>query len=257
MTEPCVVWVYAVSASAREDQLPAGVSGAAVRLIPGPGLSALVSDVPRSQFDDAALRRNLEDLDWLEATARAHHKVIEAAAELGPAIPMRLATVFRDDEGVKTFLAGHEEAFRACFAQISGRMEWGVKAFAVPAERPAPADAGQDQAPSGAAYLQRRRSQISEAQDLRRAAAAEADGVHQALSRLAVLADLHRPQDPQLSGDRATMVLNGTYLVDEKVAGRFAAAVQEAGREHPALRLELTGPWPPYSFATFETGTNS
>jgi Gas vesicle synthesis protein GvpL/GvpF len=170
---------------------------------------------------------------------------------------MRLATVYHDDRGVLAMLTGHEEEFRACFERIAGRLELGVKAFAVRTERPESAPASSGEPPSGAAYLARRRSQISDAEDVRRAAAAQADSVHVGLARLAVLADLHPPQDPQLSGDRATMVLNGTYLVEAEEAGRFAAAVQEAEREHPALRLELTGPWPPYSFATFETGSVS
>lgn len=254
MSEPSAVWVYAVSASAQQDQLPAGVAGSTVRLLAGDEMSALVSDVPLSQFDEAALRRNMEDLDWLGATARAHHAVIEAAAATGPAIPMRLATVYHDDVGVRAMLSGHEGEFRSCFERIAGRLELGVKAFAIPAERPEPVAASSGQPPSGAAYLARRRSQISDAEDVRRAAGAQADSVHAALARLAVMAAMHPPQDPQLSGDRATMVLNGTYLVEADDAGRFAAAVQEAEGEHPALRLELTGPWPPYSFATFEAG---
>ncbi len=252
MTEPCAVWVYAVPADAGEREWPAGVAGASVRLVAGAGLSAVVSDVPLAQFDAAALRRNMEDLDWLEAAARAHHEVIEAAARRGPVIPMRLATVYRDDGGVLAMLAGHEEEFRAGIGRIAGRLEWGVKAFAVPAERSAHAVTGPGAAPSGAAYLARRRSQLNDAEAVRRAAAAEADNVHAGLSRLAVLADLHPPQDPQLSGARTTMILNGTYLVDEADAGRFAAAVDQAARQHPAVRLELTGPWPPYSFAMVE-----
>ena len=254
MTESCAVWVYAVSAVAPGDQLPAGVAGAPVRVVPGHGLSALVSNVPLAQFDAAALRRNMEDLDWLEATARAHHEVIEAAATLGPAIPMRLATVYRDDGGLLAMLGRHEEAFRACLTQIAGRLEWGVKAYAVPAEQPAPAAASPGAAPSGTAYLARRRNQLNDAEDVRRAAAVQADRVHAGLSRLAVLADLHPPQDPQMSGDRAPMILNGTYLVDEGDTRRFADAVQQAGRQQPMLRLELTGPWPPYSFALVEAG---
>lgn len=258
MAESSVVWLYAVLPAmpvSREDRPGAGVAGAPVRQIAGPGLTALVSDVPLSEFGAHALRANMEDLDWLEATARAHHQVIETAAALGPVVPMRLATVYSDDGGVLAMLSSHAEVLRACMARISGRLEWGVKAFAEPAGRPAPAGAGSDGAVSGAAYLARRRSALNDAEDLRRASADEADSVHAHLSRLAVAAGLHPPQDPQLSGHRAPMVLNGMYLVDEADAGRFETAVHQVGREHPAIRLELTGPWPPYSFAAVDTGS--
>jgi hypothetical protein len=45
------------------------------------------------------------------------------------------------------------------------------------------------------------------------------------------------------------MVLNGAYLVPEGRAGEFADQVRALTERHPAVRLELTGPWPPYSFA--------
>lgn len=48
------------------------------------------------------------------------------------------------------------------------------------------------------------------------------------------------------------MVLNGTYLVDDDRADEFAAVVEDLGKQFPGIRLELTGPWPPYSFAGAE-----
>jgi hypothetical protein len=44
------------------------------------------------------------------------------------------------------------------------------------------------------------------------------------------------------------MVLNAAYLV------KTEAALRQVVEEHTgrALRLELTGPWAPYSFATLE-----
>jgi hypothetical protein len=45
------------------------------------------------------------------------------------------------------------------------------------------------------------------------------------------------------------MILNAAYLVADDRDGDFAAAVDSLAAGHPALRLEITGPWPPYSFA--------
>ncbi|WP_010596283.1 GvpL/GvpF family gas vesicle protein, partial [Rhodococcus sp. P14] len=57
------------------------------------------------------------------------------------------------------------------------------------------------------------------------------------------------------SGRRDWMVLNGTYLVDDDRADEFARAVEELRKEYRGIRLELTGPWPPYSFAGVERDT--
>jgi hypothetical protein len=73
--------------------------------------------------------------------------------------------------------------------------------------------------------------------------------IHAALSRYAAETRVHTPQAPQLTGIKAPMILNAAYLLDSARGGEFAAAVTALAEQHPALRLELTGPWPPYSFA--------
>jgi hypothetical protein len=45
------------------------------------------------------------------------------------------------------------------------------------------------------------------------------------------------------------MLLNAAYLLAPSDGTRFAQAVAAADAAHPELRVELTGPWPPYSFA--------
>src|SRR5262249_27137059 len=71
----------------------------------------------------------LEDLDWLEEKARAHHTVIDAVAQQQPLVPMRLATVYHSEAGVTELLTGRSRDFRALLDRIRGRREWGVKAY--------------------------------------------------------------------------------------------------------------------------------
>jgi hypothetical protein len=98
------------------------------------------------------------------------------------------------------------------------------------------------------AYLKRRRAQLSAGQDFRRSAVASAQAVHSELSGRAAQARLYPPQAAQLTGNRAPMLLNAAYLLDASSATGFASVVADAATAHPELRLELTGPWPPYSF---------
>jgi hypothetical protein len=55
--------------------------------------------------------------------------------------------------------------------------------------------------------------------------------------------------DKSLSGTAASTVLNGTYLVDDGMVDFFRETVAALDRTAARLRLEITGPWPPYSFA--------
>jgi hypothetical protein len=45
------------------------------------------------------------------------------------------------------------------------------------------------------------------------------------------------------------MVLNGAYLLDAGRASEFTEVVESVTAEHAALRADVTGPWPAYSFA--------
>ena len=268
MTEATGVWVYAIAETgpASLGEL-SGVGGGPVRPVEAAGLMAIVENVGLDICGESALRRNLEDLDWLEAAARAHHQVIDAVGQLTPVVPMRLATVYGDDAGVSSVLAERAADFRQALRRIGTRREWGVKAYEVPlsgaggapggaAAGPRAAGAGPAAAGAGtgAAYLQRRRSELSAHQDARRAAWQSVQQVHGELSRLAAENRMHAPQAPQLTGTREPMILNAAYLLDQGRGDDFAAAVSALAEQHPGLRLELTGPWPPYSFAGAEDG---
>jgi hypothetical protein len=248
------VWVYAVAGRVEETALRGltGVSGEPIYQLTAAGLSAAAGTVPMAEFGDEALRHNLEDLAWLEGVARRHHEVIESVGHGNPVVPMRLATVYHSDDGVTAMLGSRHDDLAAALARVSGRDEWGVKVYvARRASAPGEPD-GTAPASSGAAYLRRRKSELSASEDARRSAAASAEEIHAVISGLAAAALLRPPQAPQLSGQTGQMIMNSTYLVDAGSADRLRETAESLAGQHRAVRLELTGPWPPYSFAAIE-----
>lgn len=257
------VWVYAISDPGREKDLSplTGVAGAKVSGAAAGGLTVLVSHVDLADFGAEALRQNMEDLDWLEDVARAHHGVIDAAARQFPVLPARFATVYSSDAAMSAALAGQGEELRAALDRVGGCVEMGVKAYAAAAgagtDTGTDTDTDTDTAGTGAgggtggagmAYLKRRRAQLSAAEDSRRATAEGARALHAQLSEHAGRSMLYPPQSPTLTGIRAPMLLNASYLLDADGSAAFAAVVTEAAAGHPELQIDLSGPWPPYSF---------
>ncbi|MCZ7435077.1 GvpL/GvpF family gas vesicle protein [Micromonospora sp. WMMC241] len=243
------VWLHAVVADVDPASLAgiAGIAGAPVRAVAGAGLVAVVADVPLTEYGEEALRRNLEDLGWLERAARAHHAVVDALARTVAVVPARLATVHHDDDRVARVLAERHDTLADTLGRLTDREEWGVKGYVVPGATPRveePAGGGG----AGAAYLRRRRAQLTAREEGQRIAADAAATVHTALAGHAVAARRHAPQDRRLSGAATAMVLNGAYLVERARVDAFATLARELAERHPELRFELTGPWPPYSF---------
>ncbi|MEU4509721.1 GvpL/GvpF family gas vesicle protein [Nonomuraea wenchangensis] len=250
-------YLYAVARDEVAD-CPTGVADADVRTIVRGGLVAYVSSVPMDRFGEEPLRRSLEDMDWLAGTARAHHRVVDAVAAATPTAPVRLVTVYDGDEQVSDLLERRSCDFAEVLAQVTGRREWGVKAFAGPTpeerpeERPGCEKTGCEKpGKPGTAYLQRRRANLRGREQNRRQALARAEHIHAALATVAVASRRHRPQDPRLSGRTDWMLLNGAYLVDEGRVGEFAALAGELGGG--GVEVTVTGPWAPYSFTVMET----
>lgn len=255
------LWLYAVARDVPRDALitSRGVADGPVHCLDCDGLSAVVSPVDLAEFGAEALRHHLEDLDWLAATARAHDAVVTATHRaVAATVPMRLATVFLGDDRVRDLVVHHRAELEAALEALTGRAEWGVKVYADPdeLERAGAGTTPGTSAPgSGAAYLRRRRAQLSAREDAERTAATHAGRVHDGCAGAAAAAVRHPPQDPRLSGRREWMVLNGAYLVDHDRARRFADTVADLDAGIPGVRVELTGPWPPYSFAGLELAT--
>lgn len=229
-----------------------GVGGRPVRTVQGGGVVAAVSDVDRAEFEERALEERLEDLEWLAATARAHHHVVDTLGRDHLVAPLALATVYFDDDRVRDVLEQGREGFAAVLDRLAGRAEWGLKVYGRRGPRP-DTNTG-DRPRSGAEYLRRRRQALRDgdaALDEAREAAAEVDG---AVSALAAATRSHRLQDATLSGRADPMVLNRAYLVPVERTGELRELVA-ALDEHPRIRVELTGPWVPYSFAQAAEGS--
>lgn len=243
-------WAYAVTGTLDPSLVAelAGVAGEPVRLVEEQGLTAVAGTVPLNSFGEEALRRNLEDLDWLADVARRHDVIVATVARAVPAVPFRLATVYFDDERVRVLLRERENGFRETLALVAGRAEWGVKAWLHRTR--APVHAGADPATTGVAYLRRKRRQLSQHETIQRHAGVHADEIHRSLATLAVATHLHRAQSPALDGRKLPMILNAAYLVADDTATEFARTVADLAERTSEVEVELTGPWPAYSFVS-------
>ncbi|WP_328446385.1 GvpL/GvpF family gas vesicle protein [Streptomyces sp. NBC_00386] len=196
----------------------AGVGGVPPRLLRHDGLIAVVGSVPERDFDAEPLRRRLEDVHWLEATARAHQGVIDALTAVTSPLPLRLATVLRDDSGVRVMMDERREDFERTLDRLDGRVEWDVKVYAEKADF------------SGKSGEFTRR-------------------LHGTLSECAEENRLLTPRNPE----EGSQILDAAYLVPRADSGEFLERVNGSVGEEPGMRVELTGPWAAYSF-TGSTG---
>ncbi|HZU59159.1 MAG TPA: GvpL/GvpF family gas vesicle protein [Actinocrinis sp.] len=260
MRDGHVVWMYAVTRESGCGTPPSvlGVAGENVRVLVEGSLAALVGSVDSRRFGPESLTGNLEDLDWLADKARIHDAVIAAVAASGPVVPLRLATLFSSDDGVRQLLRHRGDEFRRALDAVTGRTEWGVKAYVDPESLADTLSAQHGQGAgeitqrgqsAGSAYLLRRRAQLAARESAESTATAWSRQIHAQLREVCAASRLHPAQDPRLTGRKDWMILNAAYLVDQERTEPFHALVQQFTEWQEGLNVELTGPWPPYSFA--------
>ncbi|MCT4357063.1 GvpL/GvpF family gas vesicle protein [Streptomyces sp. Je 1-79] len=267
-----LTYVYAVAPDTRalRDSLAGvrGISGAPVFLLgeneespyaaadPGsPDAVAFVAGrVSRQEFDEPTLKRRFEDLEWLEGVARAHHEVVQTVAGHDTVLPLRMATVYQNDDRARQALAAQRSAFVERLSLLRGRSELGVKLYVSPAPPStggeAPADSA-DAAPlsPGKAYLKSRRAQHSERETRYQRAERVAERVEDVAARFTRHRVRHPAQRGELAGGPEENVLNDAYLVPADQTDAFRAALTGAVEDTEGVRIEVTGPWAPYSFA--------
>ncbi|MDN0197262.1 GvpL/GvpF family gas vesicle protein [Streptomyces sp. S.PNR 29] len=259
MTDTDIVYAYAVlhrtpqAAEAVADVR--GVAGEPIRLVDPTDrtsqLAAAVGRVPAADFDETPLKAHLENLDRLEAMARAHHAVVAAFAGHGTAVlPLRLATVYRDEERVRQALDLRHDFFLTLLDRVTGHVELGVKIYAAPTAAPPGTDSAQAAGlGAGRAYLAGRRRQRRTAEDAWEAATRTAARLTETARALAVDRVAHRPQRSDLAGPApGPNVSNDAYLVPTDRVDDFRARVLAAAEAQPGVHVEVTGPWAPYSF---------
>jgi len=251
VTGEVLCYVYAiVDASAPPLEAVPGVDGTDLHTVEVSELAAVVSLVDRGRFNAESLQAALADLGRLEQIARAHHRVIETIARQTPVAPLRMATILWDEPGVVALLEANRSSFTQVLERIRGREEWGVKAYATAIEPPEQAGPVASAGGPGTAYLARQRAQRDRSRLANQLRADLAQQLHEVLTSHSVDARLYPTQDPRLSGRTEPMALNAAYLVPAGDVESLRVAAAEF--ECPSLRVELTGPWAPYSFANLD-----
>jgi hypothetical protein len=234
----------------------AGIEGRCdVSLVSFGELACAVSPVPLSEYGEQPMSDHAQQLDWIAPRALRHQDVVQRLRQAGAVIPLKFGTLCSSREKVRELLERHCETLLRLLDFFDRREEWGVKVYVneTPAAR-APergAPESQEAAPvsEGAAYfLRKNRQRLAEEQkSLQMSELAEE--IYRRLLPQAVEGRKGRFLNPPQEGTQLPL-LSAAFLVEQPGLAAFedAAARLEADYGDCGVRIELSGPWPPYSF---------
>ena len=212
---------------------------------------AVVADVPLAQYDENAINRGLSDLAWIARAAVAHERVIESFINAAALLPMKLFTIFTNDERAVEHLQRQRRQLDAVASRVAHSHEWGLR-IVLDQERAAalavPKGPRRGPSASGAGYLARKKAQRDRIVALGRRARETVGDLYDRLAPHARVAKRRGARDlPTGSGP---LLLDAAFLVARSGTAAFRAAVAREARTlgPQGYGVTLSGPWPPYSF---------
>lgn len=198
-----------------------------------------VSTVDAKGFSEE-INRNMENLEWLALHSVRHQQAVAEIAGKGPVVPARFGTIFSGQQALQKNIQGRKAALEKVFKRISDADEWGVKIFA---EQP-PAPEAPAQVRSGKEYLQ------SKASRLKRSSERDDSGLQEFVRELEKIAVDSAPSG-KISGVQPDLLWQATFLVPRSRRKQWDSALQQFVKKWGGKRrIEVNGPWPPYSFVS-------
>lgn len=223
-------------------------------------LAAIVTPVSVENYSPEALSIRASDAAWLEAMVRGHNDVIDAVHAQTTILPAKFGSVYGQIEDLRQALQPAEQALRDQLARVRETDEWAVHVYA---DRAAIEDdvAAHDSnvlslrsqlagaRPGRAFFLQRKLSdELAAATDAALHGAAQQ--AHAQLGTYALDVDVSPTARTTDRGIGRVEILRAAYLVRRDDTDDFLEAAGTFGNTDPALEVEVTGPWPPYSFVS-------
>jgi len=221
-------------------------------------LAAVWSPAPLEDFcgPDAAAR--MQDLNWIGPRLIRHQEVVVEVMRHSPVLPARFATLFASSASLEKVLQHHHDTIAGFLERVTDREEWAVKGmldrsgaqeklFSLTRAREA---ARLGALTPGTRYFHEQRLRAGCDQELQVWLKEVCGRLWTDVRDYAAEVRERRLLSREATGSARDMVLNWALLLPRSAVSGFQALIQDVNSQYDdrGLRLESTGPWPPYSF---------
>jgi len=245
-----------------EESCPASIEeGTSLELIKSNELTAVVSKVPLSIYGEQSLEERLSDAAWTAIKAMRHEQVVEHFAKRASVVPLRFGTIYLDRSGIERMLAEKQEQLTSIIQRLRNREEWGVNVFCdrnklldnitMISPRLREMSESAKSASPGQSYLMQKKIEALRADETKAEVARAADEIESRLKsesdesvRLRIL-KVETTEHGELRAKFAFLVRKERFENFRNAAEQLAHQMEASG-----IRIELTGPWPAYNFAS-------
>ncbi|XZE52655.1 GvpL/GvpF family gas vesicle protein [Planctomycetaceae bacterium SH139] len=216
------------------------------------------SRVDRDDYTGAAGEKNLANIEWLTPRLIKHQQILEQIAAHGDVCPLSFGVLFSSFSALRAELNNSYDQLQSFFIRSAGHHEWGLALHCTPQlarehleQQRQHAQQARDRA-AGANYLLARRANLLHKQRWQDWLATMTNEVRTSIQDYASEWVEKRPVNLEQAPDKQQRVASFSLLSNPKQANALASFVQawnQRAQTTHGMQLELTGPWPAYSFA--------
>jgi hypothetical protein len=228
------------------------------------GVYAIVSKVLSDEFDEESLKKNLNNMEWVERKTRQHEAIIEEIMKNSTVLPFKFATIFETEEKVKRLLRDNNGKLKKVIGELGGKEEWGFKIYCDMTkfknitekedERIEEKDREIASASKGKAYfLKKKKDEFVKGIVSERIVEYTKD-CFERLKRLTRQAKINKILPKAVTEKEQDMVLNAAFLINKKRIKELERILSYIKTMYSQKGLEFawTGPWPPYNFCSLD-----
>lgn len=253
--------IYAYGVSATPVALGESLMQKDMECISVSGLYVVVKYVPRKAYSEASLAKKIVNNQWLERNAITHMKVLSALSECGSVLPFKLGTIFTELASLENFIGEYTETLNDHLAKISGREEWAVKGFVNRHGLAEKLNTGSEiirnveleisKSSSGRSFFLSRKKETLINQETQKMSDAFGKRACEIVDSLCVEM---RSLPIEFSTPHVDLVFNMACLVNLADREKFLKGIRQLNDDRQGnvvghcFFIELTGPWPPFSF---------
>ncbi|RJQ64295.1 MAG: hypothetical protein C4530_02215 [Desulfobacteraceae bacterium] len=201
----------------------------------------------------------MKDLAWIGPRACRHAEVVEEVMRRSPTFPTRFGTIFSSFDALEKLLEVHYDEISRFLDKAAGKEEWAIKGLLNRSQARRSfstlmlsREKGRlASLPPGKRYLSEQRIRSSADREMNSWLEGVIKGIGVVLCRHSF--EFCERKVLSLDSEAMDMVLNWAFWVAREEADDFRAAVDRANEQNDrqGLLLQLSGPWPPYSFLPF------
>ncbi|MTH54773.1 gas vesicle protein GvpL [Bacillus mangrovi] len=229
-------------------------------------VTAVISELNPEEYSEEQIKEKVNEMEWLHEKAFHHHEMLMMLEKEYTLIPTKFCTIYSSLDSLKETVTQYENRMLDLFESLKGKEEWNVKIFSD--DKQLRQSYGENnptvmakkeeiaQLPPGRQYFEKRKLDQLVDREMELEKNRLCEKIHEDLLPFSADSTVKKTWSQDVTGRDEQMCWNSVYLLPQEKIPAFKEMLQKTAEEFAEYgwKIEPTGPWPSYHFASLTAG---